>query len=65
MPYWDELVAFAKEIAMVVPEQRIVGWDLALSVDGWVIIEGNTRPGLQVLAGDGVGVRSILERITR
>ena len=50
---------------MVVPEQRIVGWDLALSVDGWVIIEGNTRPGLQVLAGDGVGVRSILERITR
>lgn len=65
VPYWDELVAFAKEIAMVVPEQRIVGWDLALSVDGWVIIEGNTRPGLQVLAGDGVGVRSILERITR
>ena len=65
VPYWDDLVKFAKEIAMVVPEQRIVGWDLALSVDGWVIIEGNTRPGLQVLAGDGVGVRSILERITQ
>lgn len=65
MPQWDELLVLMKELAQVVPEQRVVGWDMALSVDGWVIVEGNTRPALQILAGDGVGVRSILEDITR
>lgn len=65
MPQWNELLELMKELARIVPEQRVIGWDMALSVDGWVIVEGNTRPALQILAGDGVGVRSILEDITR
>lgn len=32
----------AKELANVVPEQRYVGWDLAYTDAGWVMIEGNS-----------------------
>lgn len=43
IPRWDECLAFAKEIASIVPDTRYVGWDLSLTEKGWVIIEGNRR----------------------
>lgn len=43
IPHWDEAVAFVKELATVVPECRYVGWDVALTDEGWVLIEGNHR----------------------
>jgi hypothetical protein len=52
------------ELADMLKKQRIVGWDMAYSVDGWLMVEANTNPGLQILAGDGVGVRGMFERIT-
>ena len=42
IPEWDKAVALAKELACVVPEQRYVGWDLAYTDSGWVMIEGNS-----------------------
>ena len=41
IPRWNELLALARELATVVPEQPFVGWDLALTDEGWVVIEGN------------------------
>lgn len=41
IPHWTELTAMAKELALVVPEQKYVGWDLALTDRGWVVVEGN------------------------
>ena len=43
VPRWEEAKALARELAAVVPEQAIIGWDLALTDDGWVLIEGNSR----------------------
>ncbi len=43
LPRWDELVALVEELARVVPEQKYVGWDLALTSEGWCMIEGNDR----------------------
>ena len=45
LPMLPEAIAFAKEAALVVPEIRHVGWDVAITPDGPVLIEGNDYPG--------------------
>lgn len=41
IPNWSEAIQFAKDVALRVPSVRYVGWDLALTDERWVIIEGN------------------------
>lgn len=41
IPQWDELIALAKECARRVPFFRFVGWDFALSKNGWCVMEAN------------------------
>lgn len=43
IPRWNEAVDLAKELAQVVPDVRYVGWDLALTDNGWIMIEGNDK----------------------
>lgn len=45
LPMLTEAIALAKEAALVVPEITHVGWDVALTPDGPVLIEGNDYPG--------------------
>ena len=47
IPRWDELNSLLERIVRVIPEQKQVGWDFALSKDGWVLVEANTGPALQ------------------
>lgn len=44
IPKWDEAVKMAQELAGEMSEMHCVGWDLALTDDGWVLVEGNARP---------------------
>lgn len=56
IPYWDEIIQMVKSAAMVVPEVRSIGWDVALTNDGPVIIEGNSKwnkDTWQIPAGKG------------
>lgn len=41
VPAWEEAIAFVKELAEVVPECRYIGWDCALTENGWCMIEAN------------------------
>jgi len=41
IPRWDEAISLAVELAKLIPKIRYVGWDLALTNEGWVVIEGN------------------------
>lgn len=41
IPYWEEAVATVKKMASEVPDVHYVGWDIALTNEGWVMIEGN------------------------
>lgn len=43
IPYWEEAKSFAIELMKVVPESRYVGWDLALTEKGWIMVEGNSK----------------------
>ena len=46
VPMFKEAVNLVKECAKVVPEIAYVGWDVAISEDGPVIVEGNCFPGV-------------------
>lgn len=43
IPKWEEAVALVTELAHVVETNNYVGWDIALTKDGWVMVEGNPR----------------------
>ena len=47
IPRWNELNELLEKIVRVIPGQKQVGWDFALSKDGWVLVEANTSPALQ------------------
>ncbi len=44
-PQWEEAMAMVKEAATVVPQMGYVGWDVAFSDHGPLLIEGNEYPG--------------------
>ena len=43
VPKWNEAVGMVKELARVLPDVKYVGWDLALTKKGWVLVEGNDK----------------------
>ena len=65
IPEWTELIGITKELALRMPKQPLVGWDMAYSNRGWVMVEGNKFPGIQILSGEGVGARGIYKEIAR
>lgn len=49
IPYWTETVEMLKKAAQVIPEIHIVGWDVAITPNGPVLIEGNESCDTDVL----------------
>lgn len=47
IPMWEQIVNTIREFAKATPFARIVGWDIALTANGPVIIEGNPDAGLE------------------
>ena len=45
IPYWNEAKEMVKEAAKFSPHVRYVGWDVGMSINGPVLIEGNQFPG--------------------
>lgn len=41
IPYWDEVVNLVIEMARRLPELRSVGWDIAITAEGPVLVEAN------------------------
>ena len=41
IPRWDELVSLVDELMEQMPEFGYIGWDLALTQNGWTVVEGN------------------------
>ncbi len=49
LPYWKEAVELARRAHAAFADQAIVGWDVALLVDGPQLIEGNKSPDLDIV----------------
>lgn len=45
LPYWNEIKDMLTHAAKEIPQVAYVGWDIAITPDGPVLIEGNTTPG--------------------
>ena len=43
VPYFDEVKSFVLKLALLVPNLRLIGWDIAIGKKGPVLIEGNDR----------------------
>lgn len=49
IPYWKEVIKMTKSAAKVNDKVNIVGWDVAITPTGPVIIEGNRGPGMDII----------------
>ena len=45
VPLWDEVLDMVKKAGQVVPQVGIVGWDVCVTDNGPLLIEGNDFPG--------------------
>lgn len=41
IPEWDKVKALVRNLSKVISQMRYVGWDLAYTDNGWVLVEGN------------------------
>ena len=55
IPNFLELKVFITKIAKICPLARIVGWDVAITEKGFVLIEGNMCSGEDAMQLDGLG----------
>ncbi len=43
VPRWEEAKSLVVELAKVMPQLRYCGWDLALTDEGWIMVEANGK----------------------
>ncbi len=69
IPYFDKAIEMVKEAAKVIPEVGLVGWDVAITNKGPVMIEGNQLPGYDIyqskihLNDDGTGIKPLFDKV--
>ena len=49
IPYWKEIIQMTEEAAKVNDNVNIVGWDVGITDDGPLLIEGNRGPGMDII----------------
>lgn len=70
IPMWDEVVFLVKKAGAVVPQVGLVGWDVCVTDNGPLLIEGNDFPGHDIYQlpphrTNGIGVLPKFERAMR
>ena len=62
IPRWEELISTVDTLANILPEQKYVGWDLALTDQGWVMVEGNSWGQFEInQMSSKTGMREIID----
>lgn len=49
IPYWKETAETCLKAAEIVPQMRYIGWDVGITAQGPVFVEGNNLPGYDFL----------------
>ncbi len=66
IPRWDEVKEMVYEACRMHPEMTVIGWDVAITDEGPLLIEGNRRPGfdmVQMLVDEGQ--KYVIEDMTK
>ena len=56
IPCWDQVKVMVHEACRMHPEMTVIGWDVSITDNGPILIEGNRRPGfdmVQMLVDEG------------
>lgn len=61
IPAWEELKNFTLKIALQLKEISVVGWDIAMSENGPVVVEINEGPGVEIVQDLYGGIREVLK----
>jgi hypothetical protein len=62
IPYWKEIIQFVKDAALYNKESRSVGWDIAVTDEGPLLIEGNnTWDKVPIQRSLKRGLKSLME----
>ena len=68
LPEWDKALALIDKLMLAKPEIRFVGWDLAHTSKGWIVVEGNHEgqfcSQMPLHTGYAREVEEILKKIT-
>lgn len=61
IPMWKQVIKMVEELSVIVPQVRLVGWDIAIGEKKPVLVEGNDFPGndiyqLPAHTKDGIGL---------
>jgi hypothetical protein len=65
VPYFREAVALVNQVSPVVPQVPYIGWDVAITPQGPILIEGNPNSGVYQLKPSLSGVRTGLLPVYR
>ena len=68
IPYFEEVLELCRKAAKVEPHVRYVGWDIAITENGPVIVEGNPLPGYDMpqnyfVTGRDTGLKPEFEKV--
>jgi len=58
LPMFAEVVEFVDRMARIVPQVRYVGWDIAVTPGGPVLVEGNWAAGVYENKASATGIRT-------
>jgi hypothetical protein len=58
VPYYSDAVALLDEVSPVIPQVPYLGWDVAITPTGPILIEGNPNTGVYQLKPSLSGVRT-------
>lgn len=64
LPFWEEACRLVLRAAPLFPPARALGWDVALTGTGPVLVETNTRWAMPPFPGEGARVLEALRRAT-
>lgn len=61
IPKFNQVIETAKKCAMLFPKLTFVGWDIALTTSGAIVLEGNSSPGLTIIQRTHNGMEDFLK----
>lgn len=64
IPYWSRVLDVARTVSKAVP-LKYLGIDVALEAGGPKILEINVRPGIEIQNANLMGMRAVLEQVSR
>ncbi len=65
IPMWEETRTMLADAVKLIPDAVMVGWDVAYTAEGPILIEGNAYPGIFIHQGNYRGLARELKKAVR